>query len=632
MSVDRLRDFKSLRLSVSPSLLLLSSVILLLALLPRLGAIDRYITPDELHWVDRSIKFSTAIAHGQWRDTIQSGHPGVTTMWLGSLGINLQHALDPALPDPAQAPTFAAQNPNASRQLAQYLSAARLPVILVSALNIMLLFLLLSRKLKRWIAFLAAGLVALDPFAVGLGGILHVDSLLATFSLISLAALWIALDQAKPTKWLILSGLLAGLTALTKSPAIVLGPIALIAIGLNDFRRQPIGHMLRSMVIWGLSATAIFFALYPAMWVAPFAALGRMAGTAERFSEQAHAVNYFFGSHDRDPGALFYPAVIAYRSTPILWAGLVTTLGLILRARSDDEKRLRAASLLYGLFAILFVGLITVGAKKLDRYVFPALLALDIVGAMGLAFAIEKLAAIRQRVPALVLAASISLCLLITAAQFTSVWPLTLWAYNPILGGYDGASRALPVGGGESAEIGAALSASPYASKRIAISDIVGAAPFFAGDLVPNDETGYTRADYILLTAPDFQLTPESSQAWSDSITPVLTVTVQNRAFAWLYPNRWLADDRQRLLKDRGPGDALITDYAADLPTQAGDPMIVLPGDTDEASAIDLLTRVAASHTRVFFIHYSASPRRTTTVILRLLDTPRGKALDAASP
>ncbi len=665
-----LQSPSSLRRSISPTLILLSSVIFLLALLPRLGAIDRYVTPDELHWVDRSIRFTDAITHGQWADTIQSGHPGATTMWLGSIGIAVQRAINPATPLPDPASVFDPQNADLMRTLAKFLNAARLPVILVTSFNIALLFLLLSRKIDRRAAFLAAGLIALDPFGVPLGSILHVDSLLATFSLVSIAALLIAIDHSKPTRWLIISGALAGLAALSKSPAIVLGPTTFVVLAVSAWRqhrafnstaltghqssdeqrragvrleRNWIAHFVRSFFIWGICATIIFSALYPAMWIKPITALGRMASTAEKFSEFAHAVNYFFGSLERNPGPLFYPVVIAFRSTPILWIGLLAVIGLIFRARTSHEKSLRSIAVSLLLFAFLFIGLITLGAKKLDRYVFPALLALDIVGAMGLAYAIglitDRLSilsevanrTIRHGVEGRFYNFFIAACLLIASIQFIAVWPLTLRAYNPLLGGYDAASRALPVGGGESAEVGSALTASPFASKVIAASDIIGTAPFFPGELVPNDAAGFARADYLLFNASDFQLTPDVPQQWI-AAAPVMTISIQNRNFAWLYPNQWLAADRQRLIDQRQAGDALITDYAAALPSRSDDPTIVLPEDFGEAAAIDQLNRVAQSHARIFFFHYQASRDPTSIVLTRLLDTFAIKVNEWSSP
>ena len=283
-------------------------MLFLLALLPRLGALDQYVTPDELHWVDRSIRFSQALARGDLADTVQAGHPGVTTLWLGSLGLTVQRLINPAQVAPTQLPEFAPQNAEAMRYLAQFLGPMRWPVILVTSFNIVLLFWLLSRAIDRRAAFLAAALVALDPFAVALGGILHVDSLLMTFSLASLAALSVALTASRTTRWLIAAGALAGLAMLSKSPAIVLVPTAGLVITLDAFRkRASFRVVIWSSLIWGLSAAFIFIALYPAMWVAPFKALQRLTQTAEKHSEVAHAVNYFFGNSERDPGAAFYP-------------------------------------------------------------------------------------------------------------------------------------------------------------------------------------------------------------------------------------------------------------------------------------------------------------------------------------
>ena len=627
----------SLRRSNSPSLILLGSIIFLLALLPRLSAIDRSVTPDELHWVDRSIRFSNAVAQGHWADTVQAGHPGVTTMWLGSLGIAIQRLIAPTTALPDLSAGFAPQDAAAMRALAKFLTAARLPVIFLTSFNITLLFLLLGRVVDRRAAFAAVALLALDPFAISLGSILHVDSLLTTFSLASLAALGVALDQLKTgigkpvprtTRWLILSGALAGLAMLSKSPAIMLVPAVFIIVALSTFRqRRSLWHCMRALLIWGMTAAIVFVALYPAMWAAPKAALDLMSSRIETFSETAHAVNYFFGSHDRDPGAVFYPAVIAYRSTPVLLIGLIAAIGLIVRARSDEDKRLRETSWMYWVFAVLFLGVITLGAKKLDRYVLPALEALNVVGALGLMFAANRLLKRRWAFGAV-----ISLTLAVTALQFVIVWPLTLHAYNLLLGGYNGASLALPVGGGEGAEIASALASSQFAAKRIAVSDVVGTAPFYSGELVLADDAGMTRADYLLFNTSDFQLTPASTRGWIGEAAPVLTITVQNQPFAWLYPNQWLTADRQRLIVQRQPGDALIVDYAADLPARPDDPTIVLPLDLTETDAVKLLSDVAQSHARVFFFDYNATKSHLTSAISRLLDTYAVKLDQWSSP
>jgi 4-amino-4-deoxy-L-arabinose transferase-like glycosyltransferase len=635
---------------------LLCLAIFLLALLPRLGALDRYVTPDELRWVDRSIRFSSALSQGDFAATMQSGHPGVITMWLGSLGIrtlSAQHTLPTVLPD------FDPRNAEVARFLAQYLTAARLPVIVVVAINLVVLFVLLSQLIDRRAAFLAAGLVALDPFAVALGSILHVDALMLTFSLNALAALGIALQRDRSSRWLIFSGALAGLAMLSKSPAAILSVATFIIVVTDGVRqRRSVWQVIRRLLIWGVSATVIFFVVYPAMWVAPVKTILRMRTTAENFSETAHTVNFFNGSNERDPGPLFYPVVLAFRSTVVLWLGLIASVILIVRARSAEEQRLRSAAWLYWVFALVFLGVITLGAKKLDRYVLPTQEALVIVSALGLAFVIEKigtrlsaaswraLSAKQSSAPTEIasslesaprndelefvgpaqdarrkwlLNGAVVVLLLISAIQFMPVWPLTLRAYNPLLGGYAAAQAVLPVGGGESAEVGRALQDALPAPGKIAVSDIIGTAPHYADDLVPNTAAGLALADRILFTASDFQLTPDVTQKWIGPAAPVLTITVQGQPYAWLYPNHWLAVEREHLAAQHQSTDAIFTDYNGDSAQQPA--AQVLSSEIDEATAIDRLTQIAQTHDRLWVIHYAAAPRRILDPVLRLLNT-----------
>lgn len=624
-SIANVKVPHSLRPSVSSSLLLLSGVIFLLALLPRLGALDRYVTPDELHWVDRSIRFSQALSRGEPADTVQAGHPGVTTLWLGSLGLTLQRVFNPAAPTPGQLPEFAPQDADAMRYLAQFLTPMRWPVIVVTSFNLVLLFWLLSRVIDRRAAFLAAALVALDPFAVALGGILHVDSLLMTFSLASLAALSVALTVTPSTRWLIMSGALAGLAMLSKSPAIVLAPTAGLVIALDAVRKRvSIRVVIRSSLIWGLSAAFIFIALYPAMWVAPLKALKSLTDTAEKHSETAHAVNYFFGNSERDPGAAFYPVALAYRSTIVLWLGLIAFGALIGRGRSEAARRLQATAWPYWVFAIVFTGLITLAAKKLDRYMLPTLEALNVIGAIGLAYVIDRLVRSSKSTSSSFQRwgwmLSTALAVIVVMAQFVVVWPLTLRAYNPVLGGYAGAARALPVGGGESGEVAAVLNRSPFASSVIAATDIVGLAPFFRGKLLPATATGLAQSDYLLFTASDVQLTPELAQAWTSGLTPVLTATVQGQPFAWLYDNVWLTADRQRA-QQLAAADAVIVDEAApqlSLPSAA---TTVISTALSSDQAVGLLQTLAQSHRRVLIYHFAAQPDRNVLELFRALDT-----------
>jgi hypothetical protein len=173
---------------------LCAALLFLIALALRLLAIGRYVTPDELIWVYRSILFREALLAREWAATLVAGHPGVTTNWLGTLAISLQLLLQPLDQSTYTWITRLAyltpDNTIALKQLAHFLDGARVAVAVANSLGVVAVF-GLARSLfnSGRIAFMAALLLAIDPFLAGLSGLFHVDGLLSTWSIISLLAL-----------------------------------------------------------------------------------------------------------------------------------------------------------------------------------------------------------------------------------------------------------------------------------------------------------------------------------------------------------------------------------------------------------------------------------------------------------
>jgi hypothetical protein len=63
------------------------ALVLLAALwLPRAFALDHFTTPDERLWLARSGNFYQALSQGDWANTFQRHHPGVTVTWAGVVG------------------------------------------------------------------------------------------------------------------------------------------------------------------------------------------------------------------------------------------------------------------------------------------------------------------------------------------------------------------------------------------------------------------------------------------------------------------------------------------------------------------------------------------------------------------
>jgi hypothetical protein len=203
------------------------------AFLLRLLPIGRYVTPDEPAWVYRAIRFADGLAARDWTALPSTGHPGVTTMWLGAAGVAVQQLLAP--PGSAahldwirRLAWLAPENGEAFRRLAFFLPWGRVAVALVTTLGLVVLYPLLVRLFDRRVALLAVGLLACDPFVIGHSGLLHTDALLATFSLLALATALCGLWEPRRAAWPALSGVFTGLALLTKTPAIILLPCILL--------------------------------------------------------------------------------------------------------------------------------------------------------------------------------------------------------------------------------------------------------------------------------------------------------------------------------------------------------------------------------------------------------------------
>ena len=191
--------------------------LLLVALLPRVALLNDFYTTDEAYfWQGRVARFSAAVSMSDWTATNQTGHPGVTTMWLGSLGQWLARSAGVAPPGQGAG--------------AEFLASLRLPLAITNALAVVVGYLLLRRLLRPATALLAGMLWAASPFLIAHGRLLHLDALLTSFSTLSLLLLLVATrpmpqGQVGGRLALAAAGLLAGLALLTKAPALILLPL-----------------------------------------------------------------------------------------------------------------------------------------------------------------------------------------------------------------------------------------------------------------------------------------------------------------------------------------------------------------------------------------------------------------------
>ncbi|NJM06646.1 phospholipid carrier-dependent glycosyltransferase [Candidatus Gracilibacteria bacterium] len=492
------------------------------ALLPRTSGLADFYTVDEAYyWQHRVTNFVNALSTSNWSATNLTGHPGVTTMWLGAIGR-------------WSAAQFGMSVPVDDLGVIQ-LSHMRLPLAMVNALAVLLGYLLLRRLMRPSAAFIAALFWALSPFLVAHGRLLHVDGLLTSFTTLSLLALLAATaprnDGAPASSphllLLLLSGACAGLALLTKSPSLLLPPLAILILAVTKFQQlvsaqhslseQKLGCRIlhtaapadenaffttrtntpvllttlqqsaasviwatRWWFLWLLPALGICYMLWPAMWVDASGAIGAVIAEISGNAAQAHnSGNFFLGRPIDDPGPLFYPTVILWRAGAPLIIGLNLLLLLVLlngvarrnsafaaRVSSTIDVRERRTAAWLGCFLLLLVLALTIMPKKFDRYLLPAWPALEILSAVGLVATFDLAKSFVPYLQPLFLRvgsfAAILGCGIALLNPLLSYQPYYLAFFNPLLGGGAVAQSALLTGWGEGMDkVGAWLRARP---------------------------------------------------------------------------------------------------------------------------------------------------------------------------
>ena len=494
------------------------ALLIVLGFMLRLAPVGRYVTPDEPAWVERSIRFRDALATHDWASVPSTGHPGVTTMWLGAAGVTVRQWLNPVesadhLAWIRRLAWLAPENGEAFRHLAFFLPYGRVAVALTNSLGLVASFWLLRRLLEPGVALLAVGLLALDSFLVGHGGLLHTDGLLATFSTLSVLSLLIALrDETRAATrsgaWALASGVFGALALLTKSLAGYLVLFTGVVLGSAwALRRIWLRQAIEYALLWGLAGAALYVALYPAMWANPLDTVRDLVTAPMHESTRALMPTFFAGEMALRHGPEFYLVALPLRLSPIVLLGSLLSLWAFVR-----KEDLRPNLAWLGVFCVGYLLLLALNVKRYQRYLLPTIGPLTVMAAIAWSALWRSQRGSRgaQRLgrrSLLPLASVLCLIQLLLLLPFAA-HPLT--SFNALLGGPWVGSRLLSADWGEG--MGAAarwLNRRPDAGQlTIAASSVPSFASLFDGHTVPVEQA--TRADYIVrstvqTSAPSFQ-------------------------------------------------------------------------------------------------------------------------------
>jgi hypothetical protein len=473
------------------------TLLALLYVIPRLAGLESYVTTDEPFWLGRSANFYRALVSGEFEHTYQMAHPGVLTMWAGTLGYLV------ALPSYPDLVSTNIPNPYGVHfvliQLGEdpldIMMAARLAKIGLQAV-FFLIALAFVQRVFGFAAMAAAGvLIALSPFLSGLDSLLHVDGLLAITSLAAMLAMAYAHQRgyAQMRHWIV-AGILAACAWLTRSTGVVLLlPLAGLLLiqgavamrGGSGFVRAFTGPV-RAGLSFSIAAIATTVFLWPALWVDPLHVFDEMRAWSTEAAASGHELPLFFRGqiHTGDPGLLFYPITLAWRLTPVTVAGLLLALVAAVDAlRTRRWSHAHTAIALLVSFALAYLAVMSLGAKKFDRYILPVYPVLELVAAIGFVATAGWLAHHVRR-PSAVLPATLALLLVAQGAATVSVLPYRLDYFSPLLGGATKAESVLQLGWGQGAKLALdviekRIAASPNAAREPITIQVSGSeAPF----------------------------------------------------------------------------------------------------------------------------------------------------------
>jgi 4-amino-4-deoxy-L-arabinose transferase-like glycosyltransferase len=480
-----------------------------LSLFLRLYDLDVFLSGDETKWMCRGINFHAALARGELSDTYQSEHPGVLTMWIATLAVPLSRVGEwvdlCAWVD--EESLLRVENHPAMADLPALVFRARQWLTVVTWLGMIGMWWLFRRLTDGRTALLGAVFIGLDPFYLALSRVLHLDALLTTFMSLSVLSMLVYLRGHHRFRYLACSALTAGLAMANKSPALFLGPwVGLLVLGFvrsttGDRWHAGVRCALRIFVPWGVIALGVVVLLWPALWSDPTGALSQVFGQALGYADQPHGhSNFFWGQVRPDPGPAFYPVAWAFRTTP--WAMLGLLL-LLLRWRNQWRcSHFRSLVVVFGGFVLLYGALMTLGAKKFDRYLLPVFPFVDLLAAIGWAELLRHWLLMAESRWHRWLLSLLILTLLM--AQFAVLWPTRPYYfsyYNPLLGGGRTAQQILLVGWGEGLEKAAAyLNAEPGAEHfDVSTEHRHQFGPFFQGRTSGAKRLDVAHGDYYVL-------------------------------------------------------------------------------------------------------------------------------------
>jgi 4-amino-4-deoxy-L-arabinose transferase-like glycosyltransferase len=242
---------------------------------------------------------------------------------------------------------------------------------------VLLLFEFSRRRYGLLTAVLAAAYLMLMPRVVGHARLASLETATSLAWLAAFVPLWAwwTSDQPPNTRRCLISGLLFGILLLTKVQGILVPPLVVIW-ALFAFRQRAV----RPLLIWGLTAAAVFFVGWPWLWLAP---IDHMMTYLGRAAERPTLYVWYLGERYEDKLVPWhYPFVMLLITVPRVV--LIPLLKRVAQRPADRTSWLIAASSFWPLIVFALPGTPVYDGTRLFLVIMPGLSLLAAQGTAAL--------------------------------------------------------------------------------------------------------------------------------------------------------------------------------------------------------------------------------------------------------
>ena len=316
---------------------------------------------DAERWHRRSEYFLEALKQGNYIETYQRYHPGVTLMWFNSIvkytsfKYQLTYTDSPLTLE------------HADYFLLIHGISKAFNVLVLSGLLLLQLF-FIKGLFDSKTAYIYGFLVSVEPYLIGINRWFHQTSFEVFFGFTAFLALLLWYKDSK-FKHLVQSALFLTFAILAKVTSFILAPVLLIIFISKFIKDRKL--VFRSALVYG-SATIIFiFIFFPALWVDPLFVFNKIYGHI--FAAVTDNIRA-----DMITGLLsyfYYLVILLFKLSPITVILFVLAITSFRKTKDFNIKILIFSIFNYYVFLILT-------DQKIDRYslvFFPVILLLSSV-------------------------------------------------------------------------------------------------------------------------------------------------------------------------------------------------------------------------------------------------------------